>query len=232
MADEAYKLKQDTSLPRAIALIGEDELQGKIYETEGRTYDAGTYVLADDISPPVREAIERGDYDAVLEPASRSDYDEWIDSLGTAVLRVPEHSVEHLALVQDGKKIVDRETAIQLRSLGSDDVAKAIEDAKADGADERPNLSFETAPDPGADDGEATVGSHVKDADDLYVDEDAAKEAAVQVTPSGIVAVNTAATEEQRPRERPTRRERPTKSETGAQTSPPPGNKPQGQQGQ
>lgn len=189
MSAEAYKITQDTSLPKALSLLYEDEIQGKVYATEGRTYNAGDYVLAEDVAPNVRDAIDDGQYDAVLESASASDYEEWVRSLEQSLVRVPEHAVEHLALVQDGKSVVDRQTAIELRSLGSDDAAKAQEAAKADGADERPNLTFEGTPDPGSSD-DATVGGRVKDADDSYVDAEAAAEAEVQVTPSGVVATN------------------------------------------
>jgi len=189
MATEAYKITQDTSLPKAINLLYEDEIQGKVYATEGRTYNAGDYVLAEDVAPNVRDAIDDGQYDAVLESASRSDYDEWLTSLEQSLVRVPEHAVEHLALVQDGKRVVDRETAIELRGLGAEDAGKAQEAAKADGADERPNLTFEGTPDPGSSD-DATVGGRVKDADDSYVDAQEAAEAEVQVTPSGVVATN------------------------------------------
>lgn len=187
MANDAYKVLQDTSLPKALYVVSDDEIAGKRYETEGRTYDAGSYVLAEDITPPLREAIENGSHDGILEPVSREEAEEAL-TVNERSTFAPEHSVEAQALAAYGHKLVDRDTVLELRSAGAEDAREAQEAAKADGADERPNLSFEEAPDPGADDGNAKVGSRVKDAE--YADVEAATEAEVQVTPSGVMATN------------------------------------------
>lgn len=211
MAD-AYKALKDVSVPKALYEIGESVTGEKVYETEGRIYKAGEYVLADDIAPNIRERIESGDLDDLLEEADLDEAQAAIAAVAVGVF-VPEHSVEHLALVEAGHKVVDRETAIELRSLGAEDYASQAEEAKADGAAERPGLSFEEAPTPGEEDG--TVGSRVKDAEDSYVDAETAAALGVEVTPSGVVAGNQYKTEAERaaeaeesssPRARPTRR--------------------------
>lgn len=181
--NDAYKVLQDTSLPKALALISEDEIKGKLYETEGRSYDAGSYVLREDITPTFHDAIDNGEFDSVLEPVSRDEALEamFADERSTFA---PEHSVEAEALAAYGHRLVSRETVLELRSAGAEDARDAQEAAKADGADERA-VTFESAPDPGSDE---PSGSEVKDAE--YVDAEAATEAEVQITPSGVVATN------------------------------------------
>lgn len=188
MANDAYKVLQDTSLPRALFKSDVETADGTaFYETEGVPYAAGSYVLAENISPPLRERAENGELDHLLEPADLDEALAWINQVDVGTF-VAEHAVEHEALIRAGHNVVDRETAIELRSAGAEDAAKAIAAAKADGADERPNLEWEEPPN--LNDEDATVGARVKGADEQYVDAEAAAEAEVQVTPSGVMATN------------------------------------------
>jgi hypothetical protein len=177
MANDAYKVLQDTSLPKAVARLEDDVNGNEQYQTEGRAYAAGGYVLAEDITPPLLAAIEDGQFEGILEPVSR---DEAVEALTYTEVGMfaPEHAVEHQALVAAGHRVLDREGVLEARSLGSDDAAAAIEAQKEEIGDERPNLSFENTPD------------LANDEDDQYVSVDDAVEAGLQVTPSGVVANN------------------------------------------
>jgi hypothetical protein len=215
MATEVYKTTQDTSIPRAVALIGEDEILGKIYQTEGRSYNAGDYVLASDISPPFLDAIERGELDSVLEPADMDDYEAWAYQ-GTGMIWAPEHGVEAEAMARAGHKIVPRDVVLELRSLGAQDAADRIEAAKADGADERPNLSMENTPnlaDPDDDSAPRIKGADIVD------DPAVAVAAGVQVTPSGLMATNPNKTAEELASETESR-SRPSRSRTRPKPKP------------
>lgn len=146
MAD-AFKITQDTSLPQAIALQSEDEIQGKTYLTVGNSYAAGDYVLASQISPPVLEAIERGEYDSVLEPVSGEEAEQAAieaERRGRFRTFIPEHEQEAQILSGYGHDVVPRDQELELRAAGADEAQQAQEESKGDGNDERPNL---TAPD-------------------------------------------------------------------------------------
>lgn len=185
--DGAYKILQDTSLPRAVARLEDDVNGNEQYQTEGRAYRAGEYVLAEDVTPPVRESIDNGDWDGIVESVSRDEAVEAINYQQVGVF-APEHAVEHQALVEAGHKVLDRQGVLEARSLGSDDAAAAIEAQKEEIGDERPNLTFEGHADLANDDDPASP--RIKDADDSYVDVETAVEQGVQVTPSGVVAQN------------------------------------------
>lgn len=213
MSDQAYKVLQDTSLPKALYLIREDEIQGKQYETEGRSYDAGSYVLRSDITPTLLESIDNGEFDAILEPVSLEEAQEAL-TLNERIIHAPEHSVEAEAMGRYGHKLIDRDTVTELRSAGSDDAAAAQAEAYEDGADERPGLTFETAPDPGSEEG---VGSRVKGVD--YVDAETAVEAGAQLTASGVMATNPFADKAKAKARRRTTKKDTTPSDTGSGSS-------------
>lgn len=137
MAEGAYKVKQDVSIPRAVRQIDELPDGTKTYETEGRTYAAGDYVLEEDISPDVLERLqESGQMDDFLESASREDAENAmrVGSYGTFIA---EHSAEAYILDQYGHTVVPRDQVVELAAAGAEDEASAMEEAKSDGADER-----------------------------------------------------------------------------------------------
>lgn len=139
----AYKVKQDTTLPRAVA---SEEHEGKTYyQTESVTYAAGDYVLEEDISPPFLEA---GDLDDFLESADRDEAENALRAGAGYATFVAEHSNEAFILDQYGHTVVPREQVVELAAAGAEASAKASEEAKADGADERdlPGLPEEEVP--------------------------------------------------------------------------------------
>lgn len=144
MAD-AYKLKADTSLPRAIREV--ETLAGgeTVYETEGHNYAKGDYVLAENIAPFVREKADSGDLDHLLEPVSRKEAEEGMaeSNFGTYI---PEHEAERVVLEDAGHTVVPRSQVLELMSEGADDAKSALESAKDSGADERPNLTAAERP--------------------------------------------------------------------------------------
>lgn len=162
----AFRTLRDTSFPRALFYIGETANEDPLYETVGVPYAAGSVVLEEDITPPLRERIDSGDFDTLLEEIDRKDALAEINVVERGTF-TPEHSVEALALKSAGHRVLDRETVLELRSLGAEDAAAAQDAAKADGADERPNL-------PGVPDS------------DLSADE----AEGIQVLPSGVMATN------------------------------------------
>jgi hypothetical protein len=139
MAD-AYKLKADASFPRALRLVSDDEIEGKQYEVEGRNYGTGSYVLASDLTPRDRERAENGDLDHLLEGVSLDEAEQGL-ALVDRGLFIPEHEAEAVALETYGHEVVPRDQVLELRAEGSDVAASAQEEAKADGADERPGLT-------------------------------------------------------------------------------------------
>lgn len=144
MANEAYRVKADVSLPRAIREVEELVNGQKLYETVGVSYNEGDVVLAEDITPPLREKAENGGLDHLLEPISRKEYDEAKE--GQADIYIPEHEAEREVLKDAGHQVLGRDQVIELASAGADDAKKAQEDAKGDGADERPNLKLPEVP--------------------------------------------------------------------------------------
>jgi hypothetical protein len=71
MAD-AYKVKQDTTIPRAVS---SEEVDGETtYQNESVNYGAGDYVLEEEISPPWLESLQSGDQmDEFLESVDRDE---------------------------------------------------------------------------------------------------------------------------------------------------------------
>ncbi len=165
---KAFRTLRDTTIPKALFYIGETANHDPIYETSGISYPAGSIVLEEDITPPMRERIANGDLDTLIEEVNRKDALAEINVIERGTF-APEHSVEAIALANAGHRVLDREQIIELRSLGSDDAADAQQAALADGAGDRPNL-------PGL--------------PDSSVSTEEAVDRKVQVTPSGVVATN------------------------------------------
>lgn len=139
MAD-AYKLLADAAFPKALRREGEDLDGNPTYLTEGRNYVAGSYVFSEDLTPSDREKAENGDFDHLLEAASREDAESYYDVLVRGVF-IPEHEAEAVALETYGHEVVPRDQALELNAAGAQAAAEAQEAAFADGAGERPNLT-------------------------------------------------------------------------------------------
>ena len=132
MAD-AYKVKQDITIPRAIRPLEELPDGTVTYETEGRNYPAGSYVLADNISPPVRERVENGELDAYLEEASGEDAEAATALAERAEFYstfIPEHEVEAYQMAAYGHETVPRNQVLELRAAGAEQAGANLEAAK------------------------------------------------------------------------------------------------------
>ena len=128
----AYKIKQDTTLPRAVS---SEEHDGETtYQTESVTYAAGDYVLEENISPAFLEA---GDLDDFLESADRDEAEAALRAGAGYSTFVAEHSNEAFILDQYGHTVVPREQVVELAAAGVEPTNKAIEEAKSDDADQR-----------------------------------------------------------------------------------------------
>jgi hypothetical protein len=139
---EAYKLKADASFPQPLL---EDE-EGNAVTVVGRTYNAQDYILATDLTKRDRERAESGELDHLLEAASKEDA-EAAQAADQRLVLIPEHEAEAVVLAGDpNKEIVPRDQVVELGSAGAEEAQKAQEEAKADGADERPALTAAEVP--------------------------------------------------------------------------------------
>jgi hypothetical protein len=203
MAD-AYRLKADTSIPKAIREVEELVNGEKLYETTGVNYAAGDYVLARDITPPVRERAENGELDHLLEPVSLEEAEKWIaENSNEFGVYIPEHEAESVILEEYGHQIVPRDQVLDLKSAGSDAAKEVVEAAKSEGADERPALT-------------ASEVESISDGDKAVVPkdskrvEDSALEGVEQ--PPGVPVGSTKAAAEGEETEAPKPRQRPGRS--------------------
>ena len=138
MAD-VYQVQADTALPRAVRLLREDEIEGKVYDEQGVAYRAGDYVSSDDISPSVDVAsLEEA---GLLKSASQEDYDAWAAAQTDYSTFIPEHEAERYAMLEYGHRVVERDQVLELKSAGSDAAKANLEAGKADGHDERPQIT-------------------------------------------------------------------------------------------
>jgi len=196
MAD-AYKVKQDVAIPRAIREADEFADGTVVYETVGHNYPAGSYVLAEEISPDVRERVENGELDHLLEEVDREEAEEYRASeayAGQYGTFVPEHSAEDTILNEYGHETVPRDEVLELQSAGADEAREALEAAKEDDADARPNLSAPFTPGPKDDEVAVPESDEPRDEDESE-DERKAKSKrgqrsgakSAQTTPSGEV---------------------------------------------
>jgi len=197
---EAYKVKADVSLPKAIRKADELADGTQVYETEGRTYAAGEYVLASDLTPRDKDRAENGDLDHVLEPADVDEAKQAIaDAASAKGLFIPEHEAEREVLVRYGHEVVPRSEVLELKSAGADAARENLEAAKEAGVDERPNL---TAPEvPSLTEGKTVVSPNAE-----KVGADAIEEAGVEQPPGhpvGNVLEAAERTEAPAPRKRP-----------------------------
>lgn len=137
---EAYKVKQDVSLPRAVRPLYDDSVarQGmELYQTEGRSYKVGEYVLAEDITPPLRKMAEDGELDHLLEPVDHDEAAEWLHEqgrYGRVRTFVPEHATEAHALKLGGHEVVEPELEQLVPDVEPDPSAEEV----LKGADEVP----------------------------------------------------------------------------------------------
>jgi len=138
MAD-VYQVQADTALPRAVRLLREDEIEGKVYEETGVAYRAGDFVRAEDISPSVD--VSNLEEAGLLKSASQEDYDSWASAQTEYSTFIPEHEAERYALAEYGHRVVERDQVLELKSAGAEAAKANLEAGKTDGADERPQIT-------------------------------------------------------------------------------------------
>lgn len=134
MANAAYKVTQDITIPRAVA--SEELADGTtVYQNESVNYGVGDYVLEENISPPVLEHVDQ--LKDFLESVDRKEAENALragEGYGTFVA---EHSAEAFILDQYGHTVVPREQVVELAAAGADAAKEAAEAAKEDDADKR-----------------------------------------------------------------------------------------------
>jgi hypothetical protein len=136
---DAYRVKQDVSIPRVIGKFGKGE--DATYETEGVNYSAGSYVLAENMTPRDQERASNGDLDDLLEAV---DLDEANSGPSSRVgepeygIFIAEHEAEAHALEQYGHIVVPNDQALEAQAAGAE-YARQYQDAvKEHGLDRRP----------------------------------------------------------------------------------------------
>lgn len=144
MANDAYKVLQAVTIPKAVTKLEDDVDGNPRYSTRGVLYTEGSYVRASDISPPLRERAEKGEFEGTLEPVSASELEEVereIARAGQFSTFAPEHEVERVTLANYGHDVLSRKQILEMNSAGSDAAKDAQEAAKEGGADERPAIT-------------------------------------------------------------------------------------------
>lgn len=130
MAD-AYKVKQDTTFPKPLRTV--TTIDGaEIVETTGVAYREGDYLLPEDLTERDRERADSGELEDFLEEASTDD----VEAARSAALGVfiPEHEVERVVLIEDGKRVIEKDQLLELRAAGAD-AAKAFVEEQAEQAE-------------------------------------------------------------------------------------------------
>lgn len=118
---KAYRTKRDVSFPRVLSTSGSREGGDYFEATEGTNYAAGGIVPHDSLPSFVKDQIEQGAFEHVLDPIE--DDDEAASELAGVQdeeygVFVPEHEAEAHALFAAGKGVVPREQAME--ELGND----------------------------------------------------------------------------------------------------------------
>lgn len=154
MADVRYfRVEKDTSIPRAFRAVRDNSGTVYDYETEGVSYDAGSYVSSDNIDPRVLDRLDNGDehLNSLLTEVDADevgDYDEAVRA-ELALLRVPEHTVEAYALASDPEQPYtvlstgDVEADLQ---AADEEAAEAQKNAKDEAGDEVAAVAEEDFP--------------------------------------------------------------------------------------
>lgn len=151
MANEAYRVTEDVSIPRAIREIPDTLIDGQTqYETRGVNYKAGDVIFVSEMSPPLREVAEDNGLNGKLEPISREEAEaerqegDWLRDHGTFI---PEHEAEARVMEAYGHEVVGRDVLLELNSQGAEEARDVLEAVREEGLDDRPNLSSPPTPD-------------------------------------------------------------------------------------
>jgi hypothetical protein len=128
MADTAYKVLQDTSLPRPIRTSTTTD-GVEVEEVTGQAYAAGDYVYASELSAAGRQRLEDGELDDFLEEVSADEAETARNAVATGLF-IPEHEVERYVLLDAGHRVVEKDQVLDLRAAGAEAARDAMEASK------------------------------------------------------------------------------------------------------
>lgn len=139
MANDAYKVIADTSLPRPLRTsVTIDGFE--VEEVTGQAYREGDYLYADELTARDRERAENGELDHLLEPAKAEEVEEFRQIRDTG-LHIPEHEVERYALIDAGHRVIEKDQALELLAAGADSYREALEASKEGPHDANPEIT-------------------------------------------------------------------------------------------
>lgn len=138
---KAYRTKRDVSFPRVLSTTGSKEGGDYFEATEGVNYAAGGIVPHHSLPSFVKDEIEEGNFDHVLEPIE--DDDEAASELEGVQdeeygVFVPEHEAEAHALFAAGKGVVPKDQAMELDTATEEYHHQYQQAVKDQGHDRRP----------------------------------------------------------------------------------------------
>lgn len=139
MANDAYKVLADTSIPRPLRTSV--NIEGvEIEEVSGQAYAAGDYVFAEELTARDRQRAEDGELDHLLDAVSREEAQEARTALVSG-LHIPEHEVERYALLDAGHRVIERDQVLELRAAGAEAAREAVEASKKTLEDANPQIT-------------------------------------------------------------------------------------------
>jgi hypothetical protein len=129
MADtKAYKVLQDTSLPRPIRTSTTTD-GVEVEEVSGQAYAAGDYVFENELSAATRERVDDGELDDFLEEVSSDEATQGRQARDTGLF-IPEHEVERYVLLDAGHRVIEKDQVLELRSAGAEAAKDYLEESK------------------------------------------------------------------------------------------------------
>lgn len=138
-----YKVKKDISIPKATRALDQDVHGNVRYQNEGRNYVGGVSVVSsEDISPPVLERVESGEFDEFLEKVSGDELDALLATDPEKSTFIPEHEAENVVLKEYGHETLGKDEALEANAAGAEAAKEALEAGREDGFDERPGLTL------------------------------------------------------------------------------------------
>lgn len=140
MADtKAYKVLQDTSLPRPIRTSTTTD-GVEVEEVTGQAYAAGDYVFENELSAEGRQRVSDGELDDFLEEVSNDEAVEGRAAVDSGLF-IPEHEVERYALLDVGHRVIERDQVLDLRAAGAEAARDYLEASKEGPHDANPEIT-------------------------------------------------------------------------------------------
>jgi hypothetical protein len=138
MADTAYKVLQDTSLPRPIRTSTTTD-GVEVEEVTGQAYAAGDYVYASELSAEGRQRIEDGELDDFLEKSPRGGRDGAPPSRPVCSSRSTRSSGTRCST--QGHRVIEKDQVLDLRAAGADAAREFLEASKEGPNDANPGIT-------------------------------------------------------------------------------------------